>query len=91
MATHAQVANDLIAQAAYFDRRDRDIERLCSDAAHLIRRLLAGEAVDGRTITGVVLRLNDRWKKFPADSQISKSMFRGLSTLNELRVREMEK
>lgn len=84
MATHAQVANDLFAQGAYFGRSDRDIERLCSDAAHLIRSMLAGEAVDGRTYNGVHTRLVSRVARCPTESQIERSLSRGLRSLQEL-------
>ena len=60
MATPAQIANDMAAHAQYWAKRDKNIERACRDAARVIRALLAGEQVDGRTYYGVQKRLMDR-------------------------------
>lgn len=57
MATPAQVANDMAAHAVYWDKRDRVLERLCRDAACVIRVMLAGKSVDGRTYGGLHRRL----------------------------------
>ncbi|MBN7785148.1 hypothetical protein JYP51_09470 [Ponticoccus gilvus] len=57
MATPAQVANDMAAHAAYWEKRDRRIERLCRDAARVIRLYLSGERVDRRTWAGLHMRL----------------------------------
>jgi hypothetical protein len=59
MATPAQVANDMVAQADFWHRRDKDIERCCRDAARLIRDLIAKKPVDGRTLYGLHRRLVD--------------------------------
>jgi hypothetical protein len=56
MATPAQIANDMAAHAAFWAKRDVDIERLCRDLARVIRAYLAGEAVDGRTYYGIQRR-----------------------------------
>jgi hypothetical protein len=56
-ATPAQIANDMAAHATYWAKRDRHIERACSDAARQIRALLAGERVDGRSWGGLHRRL----------------------------------
>lgn len=60
MATPAQIANDMAAHAAFWAKRDCHIERLCRDAARVIRAFLAGGQVDGRTYYGVQKRLLDR-------------------------------
>jgi hypothetical protein len=86
-ATPAEVANDLAAQGAFFLRRDEDVARACRDAARLIRQHLAGEKVDGRTWYGLqdrMMRLDFRFRTEP-DTQIAKSISRGLRTLQDLR------
>lgn len=59
MASPAQIANDMAAHAAYWTKRDRDIERACRDAAWVIRAFLTGDRVDGRTYWGVDRRLSN--------------------------------
>jgi hypothetical protein len=87
-ATPAEVANDLIAQATYFARRDDDIASLCRDSARLIRAMMGGQTVDERTYARVSFRLqgyNSRPR--PAvQSQIDKSLHRALVTLTDLKV-----
>lgn len=85
-ASPAQVANDLIAQGTFFDRRDDDVARACRDSARLIRALIGGERVDGRTYSGLhsrMIGLSIRYGHQP-DTQISKSLSRGLATLSAL-------
>ncbi|WP_297772708.1 hypothetical protein [uncultured Roseovarius sp.] len=65
MATPAQIANDMAAHAAYWAKRDREIERVCRDAARVIRALMAGEPVDGRTYGGLHMRLLERERRRP--------------------------
>jgi hypothetical protein len=65
MASPAQIANDMSAHADYWAKRDRDIERVCRDAARVIRALLAGDHVDGRTYGGLHMRLLDRERRQP--------------------------
>jgi hypothetical protein len=84
-ATPAEVANDLEAQARFFVKRDDDVSRLCREAARLIRQMLAGERVDGRTWAGVHRRLYDRKMGRDQTTQIGKSLSRGLGTLVALR------
>jgi hypothetical protein len=84
-ATPAEVANDLEAQAAFFVKRDDDVSRLCREAARLIRQMLAGEQIDGRTWGGVHRRLCDRIIGRDVGTQIGKSLSRGLDTLTALR------
>ncbi len=57
MASAAEVANDMAAHAACWEKRDRDIARACRDAAHQIRGMLSGEYPDGRTYSGLFGRL----------------------------------
>ncbi|NCM96138.1 MAG: hypothetical protein GW948_02140 [Rhodobacterales bacterium] len=57
MASPAEVANDMAAQARYWDRRDPWIEATCRNAASVIRAYLSGEKVDGRTLRGCLDRL----------------------------------
>ena len=84
-ATPAEVANDLEAQAAFFRKRDEDVSRLCRDSARLIREMLAGERIDGRTWGGVHRRLLDRCALRDGETQIGKSLARGLGVLTALR------
>lgn len=84
MATHAQIANDLAAQAAFWDRRDDDIARLCRDCARLIRAMLDGQTLDGRTYHGVHRRLLSGYQN-RTEAAIGRSLSRGLDALQELR------
>lgn len=59
MASPAEIANDMAAQAAYWVRRDKKVGRACLDAARVIRAFLSGEQVDGRTYYGLHGRLLD--------------------------------
>lgn len=82
-ATPAQVANDLDAQAAFFDKREADLAQACRDCARAIRAMLHDGKIDGRTYTGVqtrMLNMEHRHRSRP-DTQISKSITRGLCTL----------
>lgn len=86
-ATPAQVANDLEAQAGYFRKRDQFIADACQDSARMIRKIIAGEPVDGRTWAGLHTRLLNFTAsgRGRADTQIAKSLRRGLATLTALR------
>lgn len=57
-ATPAQVANDMAARAPFWRGRDGEIQVACSQAAKVIRSLLAGERVDGRTVRGLLVRIS---------------------------------
>lgn len=57
MATPAQVANDMAAQAAYWTGRDREVARTCLEAAQVIRDLLEKKQVDVVTLHGLAGRL----------------------------------
>lgn len=85
-ATPAQVANDLMIQAQYFAKSDAQVSQACRDCARLIRAFLAGEKVDGRTYCGVETRMCAMWQRYAKapGTQIGKSVFRGLNTLQEL-------
>lgn len=66
MATAAQIANDMAAQARYWERRDKAIARACADAARMIRAYQAGDRVDGRSFSGLFKRLLDlEGRKYP--------------------------
>lgn len=85
-ATPAQVANDLDAQAAFFAKREADLAQACRDCARAIRAMLNDGKIDGRTYTGVHTRMMNmslRYRGRP-DTQISKSISRGLCTLQVL-------
>lgn len=83
-ATPAQVANDLALQAQYFAKRDAEVSATCHDCARVIRAFLAGEKVDGRTYGGVHVRMLKMDKRYTGETQISKSVNRGLMTLQLL-------
>lgn len=87
MASHAEIANDLAAQASFWTRRDDDVARLCRDSARLIRALLDGQAVDGRTYAGVHARLLSRIDRYRGrtETAIARSLARGLVAMTELR------
>ena len=80
----AQIANDLALQAQYFAKRDDDVSRACRDCARLIRAYLAGEPVDGRTYSGVDARMSRMNSRYTGETQISRSIDRGLRTLQIL-------
>lgn len=85
-ATPAQVANDLDAQAAFFDRRESDLAADCRDCACAIRAMLNDCKIDGRTYNGVdqrMMNMEARYRGRP-DTQIAKSISRGRSTLQQL-------
>lgn len=86
MASPAQIANDLAAQAAFFRQRDDDVARTCRDAATLIRKMVAAEAVDGRTFNGIHERLLNQCERYRREptSQIYTSLRRGLMTIETL-------
>lgn len=88
-ATPAQIANDLEAQGRFFAKRDDRVERACRDAARMIRRHLANEAVDGRTWGGLHTRLMELTSGTGrySGTQIHKSLSRGLQCLYELRAK----
>lgn len=82
-ATPAQVANDLDAQAAFFAKREADLAAACRDCARAIRAMLNDGKIDGRTYGGVqqrMLNMDSRYRN-RAETQIAKSISRGLSTL----------
>ena len=85
-ATPAQVANDLDAQAAFFDRRESGLAAACRDCARAIRAMLNDCKIDGRTYTGVhtrMMNMQTRYRGRP-DTQIAKSISRGLCALQLL-------
>lgn len=86
-ATPAQVANDLDAQAAFFNRRLPEVASACRDCARLIRTMLRDEKVDGRTYGGVQVRLLNAISQtgVQPQTQIAKSLERGLRTMQHMR------
>ena len=83
MATPAQVANDMVARAAFWRGRDKAIEGMCFDAARVIRLYLIGTVPDGRTVTGVLTRIYglDR----PGAPDIVAALNRAAATITQLR------
>lgn len=86
-ATPAQIANDLEAQARFFAKRDDYVARACQDAALMIRRHIAGEAVDGRTWGGLHQRLLSLTQRrgLHAGTQVERSLDRGLQCIMAFR------
>lgn len=85
-ATPAQVANDLDAQARFFDKRESNLAGACRNCALAIRAMLNDGKIDGRTYTGVhtrMMNMEARYRGRP-DTQIYKSVTRGLCTLQVL-------
>jgi hypothetical protein len=84
----AQVANDLAAQARFWEKRDRDIHKLCADAARVIRSYLAGEKVDGRVRHGLYARLLDHESRAGRGAwggeQLQTSLLRGRLAVESL-------
>jgi len=85
-ASPAQVANDLDAQAAFFAKREADLTQACRDCARAIRTMLNDGKIDGRTYGGVYQRMLNMDLRYRnrAETQISKSIRRGLWTLTEM-------
>lgn len=85
MATPAQVANDMEAQARYWQKRDKVIARACADSARVIRAFIDNEHVDGRTYGGLHRRLLDLvHSRRGAQFNASPNFDRALSTLQQL-------
>lgn len=85
-ATPAQIANDLAAQAQFWQRRDDHAARACRDCSRLIRAMIAGEAVDGRTYHGLygrLMNLETTWRS--RDDRLWNSLARGRLTLETLK------
>ena len=82
MATPAQVANDMVARAAFWRGRDKAIEGMCFDAARVIRTYLAGGRPDGRTVTGLLTRL---YGAETQDTDIAHALGRAAATITQLR------
>ena len=82
-ATPAQVANDLDAQAAFFAKREADLAAACRDCARAIRAMLNDGKIDGRTYGSIHQRMWNMDHRYlnRAETQIAKSISRGLSTL----------
>jgi hypothetical protein len=86
MATPEEVANDMLAWAKHYDGRDNGLACVCRDAARLIRQMLCGQTVDGRTYNGVLTRLTNAGSlRSHANDQILTSLSRARHTLTRLR------
>jgi hypothetical protein len=86
MATPEEVANDMLAWAKHYDGRDNGLARVCRDVARLIRQMLCGQTVDGRTYHGVLRRLGNAGRcRRQANEQILNSLSRATRTLTGLR------
>lgn len=85
-ATPAQVANDLDAQANHFSRADVALAQTCRDAARAIRVMQDEGTIDGRTFGGLHARMLNMVSRYgnTSDSQIAKSLRRGLLTLQDM-------
>lgn len=70
MASPAEIANDMAARVHFWRGRDKDIADTCLRAASVIRDYLAGEHVDGRRVTGVIIRL-DKLAQLPSTRDIT--------------------
>lgn len=64
MASPAQVANDMAVRAGFWHRRDEDTHRACAQAAAAIRSMVAGQDVDGRTVSGLCARLVNLTRRY---------------------------
>lgn len=85
MASPAQVANDMAAQATFWEKRDKRIGAACRDAARVIRDYLADKQVDGRTYGGLHRRLLDlSQNRRYASFGIADNLDRALRTLQVL-------
>lgn len=86
MASPEEVANDMAAWAKYYDGRDNGLARVCRDVAHLIRQMLCGRTIDGRTYNGVLTRLSNAGRcRRQANDQLQTSLSRAQHTLTGLR------
>jgi hypothetical protein len=84
-ATPAEVANDLAANAAFFQKRDEPTAQACRDCARMIRAVLAGETVDGHSyglLHGRLLELCDRYRR--SGAHIGVSLSRGMAVMTDL-------
>lgn len=84
MATPAQIANDMTAQAAFWHRRDDAISDCCRECAHLIRMHLDEKQVDGRTCQGLVMKMEKLLASAECKPSVCMSMRRGLECLRSL-------
>lgn len=87
MATPAQIANDMNAQAVFWTGRDQEVAKCCRDAANVIRDLLDQMPVDDITAHGLISRMLDlesradgRW----GHGQLLMSLRRARNVLIEL-------
>ncbi|MDK3072753.1 hypothetical protein QO034_06495 [Sedimentitalea sp. JM2-8] len=86
MASPAEIANDMAAQAVFWQKRDKNIHRACDDAARMIRAFMAEERVDGRAYHGLHRRLFDlsvsrRWAHYGINDHLDRAL-RTIQILN---------
>ena len=92
MASPAEVANDMAAQAAFWVKRDKKIGLACADAATIIRKFLNEDRVDGRTYFGLRRRLLDlSVNRYYGSFGIVRNLDRALRTLQVLHGKAVEK
>lgn len=53
----AQVLNDMRAQARFYERRDKYLHAICSDAANMLADMIERKPIDGRRWGGLHGRL----------------------------------
>lgn len=87
MATPAEIANDLAAQAKFWRGRDDQVSFVCRDCASLIRQMRDGHRINKWTYDAVERRLLENLSRYKSqgNTSISYSMARGLQTMTELR------
>ena len=75
MATPAQVMNDMVAQARFYERRDKRLHDLCVATARMIADLMAGTPVDGRRWGKLHCRLlaNEGSRGYPIAANITRA------------------
>ncbi len=87
MVSAAEVANDMAAHAAYWEKRNKVVAKACRDAAHLIRGMLNGQYPDGLTYGGIwgrLLNLENRGLHYQGYPNFTRAR-QALSELNTAR------
>ncbi len=87
-ATPAQVANDLMAHYRLRSKSHRHEQALGEDlrrCAEMIRDMLDGKRIDGRSYGEVHRRMIDLSLRYRGDLSVGLSIIRGLQTLTTLR------
>lgn len=87
-ASPAEVANDLMAQyriRSKSHRHERELGEALRRCAEMIRDMLDGKRIDGRSYWAVHRRMGDLTYRYPSDLGVGLSIDRGLRTLTRLR------